>query len=396
MKKETIIVTTGRDISRQEGSVNPVISQTSTILFPTLEAYHEAGKGNSCYESAQNTTASDPSYGLGGTSTTFALQNALVELEQGDDCLITSSGLSAITMSLTACLRAGDHILVVDSVYGPTRRFCNKDLKRFGVDVTYYDPRIGAGIGALIQENTKVIYLESPGSQTFEVQDVPAIVAVAKKHEIITMLDNCWASPLYYNPLAVGVDVCIQAVTKYIGGHSDIVLGAIITKGAVGKKVIKEAVISGASVSPFDCWLALRGLRTLSARMERHSRTTAKIIEFIKSEPKVAKLLFPADVDSPDYELWKSQFSGAASLFSVVLDKKYPFEEICAFANSLKLFGIGASWGGFESLVLDFDPTEGTRTVTEWNEKGSCVRFYIGLEDADDLLADLKQGFAKL
>ncbi len=396
MKKETLLTHSGRDPFNHSGAVNVPISQTSTILFPSAEEYHNAEKGKSCYPAAQKSGVSDPSYGTSGTPTNFALQDALCALEQGDYCALTSSGLSAITHALSAFLSAGDHLLMVDTAYGPTRRFCHNDLKKYGVEITYYDPHIGKDIASLIQKNTKVIFMESPGSLTFEVQDVPAIVAVAKKHNIVTMIDNSWATPLFFQPLSLGVDISIQAVTKYINGHSDVLMGAIITKGTSASNIIaKEIRYRGACNSAFDCYLALRGLRSLAARMNAHQANTKKVVDWIENIPQVKEIMYPAHKKSPDYALWKKQFTGAASLFSVVLDKKYSQKTLYKFMDSLKFFGIGASWGGYESLVLDFDPKP-VRSATQWTEDNSCVRFYIGLESPEDLIIDLEKAFKVL
>jgi len=394
MKKETQIVQAGRNPGKQAGSVNTPIYQTSTVIFPTIEDYTSAGKGKLFYSENEGGTAVDFSYGIAGTPTTFALQKALKILEKGDDCVIVPSGLSAITTSLLAFLKANDHLLMVDSVYGPTRRFCTKILSKLGVEITYYDPLIGGAIKKLVKKNTKVIFLESPGSLTFEVQDVPAIVKVAKSAGITTIIDNSWATPMFFNPLELGVDVSIQAITKYIGGHSDLILGAIITKGKAGEEIINAYRNLGITASPHDCWLALRGLRTMAARLERQQKSTAKIVSWIKKRPEVTRVLFPADSHDPGYKLWKKLYKGSASLFSIVLKEKITKKSANKLINSLKLFGIGASWGGYESLVINFDPST-IRTATKWQEKGQCIRFYIGLEDPDDLIKDLENGFSK-
>lgn len=396
MKKETKIIHSGRNYKKQAGCVNPPLYQASTILFPTLEDYHAAERGVPYYEETKQGSAHDYGYGINGTPTTFALQDVLRQLEGGDECVITQSGLSAITTALLSFVESGDHILVVDTVYGPTRRFCNKELKKIGVEVTYYDPEIGSDIAKLIKKNTRLIFLESPGSLTFEVQDVPAIVKIAKAKNITTIIDNSWATPLYFQPLALGVDVSIQAITKNISGHADVILGAIITKGKeAGKKVLSCYRVLGQSSSPADCWLALRGVRSLAARLERQQRTTDEVIKFLEGCKEVQKILYPAHPKFSGYKLWKKQFSGANSLFTIVLDKKYPQKNISAFINGLEFFGIGASWGGYESLAISFDPTE-IRTATKWRENTPCLRFYIGQENAEDLIKDLEKGFKRL
>jgi len=396
MKKETSLTIVGKNTKTQSGTVNPPIHQTSTILFPTLSAYADAERGKAFYDEHKSGYTLDRSYAIGGTPTSFALQEALCELEGGDACVLTPSGLSAITSTLFCCLSAGDHMLVVDTIYGPTRRFCTKDLKRFGVEVTYYDPAIGSEISDLIQDNTKVIFLETPGSLTFELQDIPAIVAEAKKHDIITIADNSWATPLFYNPLDHGVDICIHAVTKYIAGHSDVIMGAVITKGKTStQKILKGWHTMGQSCSPHDCYAALRGLRSLSVRMRQHQESAMKIADWLTSQKEVTTLLYPPHPASPGHKLWKRDFSGGASLISIILDKTYSQESLASFIDNLKLFGIGASWGGFESLAIVFNPAA-IRTATKWNTNSTCLRFYIGLENADDLIADLSGGFARL
>lgn len=396
MKKETEIITKGRYPFLYGGSVNTPIFSTSTVLYPTREAYLKAERGEAYFEESKMGDTLDFSYGTGGTPTTYALQEALRDIENGDACAITSSGLSAITNTLHSLLKSGDHILMVDTVYGPTRRYCNLELKSFGIEVEYYNPRINSNIVDLIKENTKVIFMESPGSLTFEVQNVAAITEIAKEKGIYTILDNSWATPLYFNPIDYGVDIVIHAVTKFIGGHSDLLVGAIIVKGEeLSKKILKGVRNLGSTPNPFSCYLALRGLRSLSARMEKHQRTSEYIIPKIKNHQKIAEILYPASNDSPDYELWKSQFSGAASLFSVVLDKKYSDEQLSAMMNNFSIFGIGASWGGFESLVLDFNP-KSIRTAVKWKDDRSCIRFYLGLENEKDLLEDLLNGLERL
>ncbi len=398
MKKTTELLYAGRNPDRQAGAVNPAVYRASTIVFPSFKDMKEAeaGKFPNAFEEARGATTADPWYGIAGTPTTFALQDVLKKLEKADDCLITSSGLEAITLTLQSFLQSGDHLLMVDSVYGPTRRFCNKFLTRFGVETTYYDPTIsGAGIAKLIRKNTRLIFMESPGSLTFEMQDVEAITAVAKKHLVLTALDSSWATPLYFNPLEHGVDICIQVPTKYIAGHSDVLLGAVLTRGDTITPLLQTYRNLGISTSPDDCWLALRGLRSLAARMERHQRSTDKIIAWLEKRKEVRKILYPAHPKDPGHGLWKKYCTGAASLFTIILDKDYTLEQVSAILDKMELFAIGYSWGGFESLIISFDPAP-IRTATRWQEKGTCIRLYIGLEDADDLIADLEKGFKRL
>ncbi len=393
MKKETLITQKGRNSENAEGAVNPPLVQTSTVLFPTIEDYHAAERGRAYYPEMDKSSASDFGYGIAGTSTTFALQQLLCELEHASQCVLVPSGLSAITTTYYALLDSGDHVLLTDGAYGPNRRFCTKVLKKMGVEVSYYDPAIAAdALEALIQPNTKLLFLESPSSLTFELQDIDPLVKLAKQHGILTAFDNSWASPLFFNPLEHGIDICIQALTKYIGGHSDVLMGAILSKDAnINKKLLNYYQYSGLATSPHDCWLVLRGARSLAARMHALQQNVEKVAAFMKASEHVDTLLFPADPDFPQHDLYQKYFSGTGSLFSVVLKEHISKEQVHAFINSLQLFGIGASWGGYESLVLDFDPRS-IRTATSWAHKGHAVRFYIGLENPDDLITDLEKG----
>lgn len=400
MRKSTEILHSGRRPKKQGGAVNPSIRRASTIIFPDYAAYKaaDAAHYHDAYAEVITKTATtpDPWYGIAGTSTTFALQDALKKLEHADDCLIVSSGLEAITLTLQSFLKAGDHLLMVDSVYGPTRRFCDKFLKGFGVETTYYDPAIsGSELQKLIRKNTKMIYLESPGSLTFEMQDVTALTKVAREHRIITVLDNTWGSGIYYNPLDHGVDVCVTALTKYISGHSDVILGAILTRGKTIKPLLSAYRNLGICTSPEDCWLVLRGLRSFVARMERHERSTKEIVKWLEKQKVVKKILYPAHPKHAGYKLWKRDFTGAASLLTIVLDKAYPEKAIAKFLDNMELFAMGYSWGGFESLIIHFDPAE-IRTASKWQEQGTCIRIYVGLEDPTDLIEDLDKGFKRL
>ncbi len=395
MKKETEVVVSGGNPAGYAGTVGTPLYQSSTILFPTLEDYHNAERGEKFYPEQENGHALDYSYGINGTPTTFALQDTLCRLEGGSSCVITPSGLSAITTALLAFLQSGDHLLMIDGAYGPTRRFCFKELRKLGIETDYYSPEIGADIESLIKENTRVIFLESPCSQTFEIQDVPAITAIAKERNIITILDNSWATPLYFRPLEYGVDISIQACTKYIGGHSDIMLGAIICNEHTTEPVLRCYRNYGITASPHDCWLALRGIKSMAARLEYQQTSTARIVEWLAGRSEVAEILYPSYEKSPYHGLWKQLYSGAASLFSIVLDKDYPRESVANMVDNLELFGIGASWGGYESLILDFNPRH-ARTATSWDKDATCLRLYIGLENTEDLIADLDGGFSRL
>lgn len=400
MKKDTKLIHKGRKSTEHFGTVNPPIYQSSTILFPTVEAYEDAEeKGIGHYDPIfGKKDHTDPAYGISGSQTTFALQDLLAELEGGDACFLTSSGLSAITSTLTGLLKSGDHALIVDSVYGPTRRFCNKTLAKFGVEIEYYSSDLSSNIEELVKDNTRVIFLESPGSLTFEVQDIQAIAEVAKKRDIYTIIDNSWATPLYLNPLDFGIDISIHAITKYINGSSDLLMGAVITNKRSAAPIHNIYKAIGMTVAPQECYLALRGTRTLKARLEYQERSLRKVISAIESLPQVKKILAPCHKDFEGYKNWKKYFTGTTSLFSIELDKEYSFEEIAKMINNYKYFGIGASWGGFESLVRYFRLDGEIRSINTNVSKhsGSLLRYYIGLEDADDLIEDLKEGFKRL
>jgi cysteine-S-conjugate beta-lyase len=340
-------------------------------------------------ESAQAFT-----YGRLGTPTVESLQDAIAELEGGFRTLLTPSGLSAIATTLLALLSAGDHVLVSDSVYRPTRRFCDTMLKRLGIETTYYDPLLGAGIADLIQDNTKVIFTESPGSQTFEVQDIPAISAAAHARGIRVVLDNTWATPLFFKPFDHGADVSIQAATKYIVGHADAMLGAITANEATWPKLAATHDELGLCPGPEDVYLGLRGLRSLSARLERHQRSALNIARWLAERPEVSRVLHPALPSDPGHALWQRDFTGASGLFAIVL-RPVSKTAVAAMLDGMTLFGMGYSWGGFESLILPFDP-RGYRTATTWVEDGPALRLHIGLEDPDDLKADLDAGFARM
>lgn len=395
MEKPTQLVVAGKNYQAYAGAVNVPVHRTSTVLFPTLEAYHnsEAGKP---YYNVEGNVSSDYSYGISGTPTAFALQNAICAIEQTKYCLIFPSGLSAITMTMLALLKAGDHVLVSDSIYGPTRRFCNKELSRLGVETSYYDPLIGSNIAALIKKNTKLIFTESPGSLTFEVQDIPAITAIAKQHKIPVVIDNSWATPIYFNPFAHGVDIALQAGTKYIGGHSDILIGIVTTNDdALYESLARARKHYGINVSPDDCYLALRGLKTMGVRLKTHERTAMEVAAWLSSRPEVKIILHPAFDTCPGHEIWQRDFTGSTGLFSFILDKNYSKAAVAAMVDNMKIFGIGASWGGFESLIMPINPAN-IRTATKWLHQGTCIRIYTGLEDVKDIIQDLENGLARL
>jgi cystathionine beta-lyase len=302
------------------------------------------------------------------------------------------SGLAAILASLCAFVKNGDHLLVVDSVYGPTRNFCNARLKPNGVDVEYYDPLIGAGVARLIRPNTRAIFCESPGSLTFEMQDIPAIAAAAHAREIPVLADNTWGTPYFFRAFERGVDISIHSATKYIVGHADAMMGIIVTNQQHWRTVRRTVADYGYSASPDDCYLALRGLRTLGVRLKHQMQSALKVAGWLRARPEVKRVLFPALEGDPGHAIWKRDFSGAAALFSFVMAVA-DGRQTAAFVNALELFGIGSSWGGYESLV-SVAHAEKIRTATRWNPGGETIRLHVGLEDPDDLIADLERGFA--
>jgi cystathionine beta-lyase len=379
---ETRLVTAGRDAADFHGFVNPPVYHASTVLYPSAA---DLVAHRSRYQ-----------YGRRGTPTTEALENALRAIE-GPDCAGVSllpSGAAAVSTALLSVLKAGDHLLVTDSVYRPTRVFADTILKRFGVETTYYDPLIGAGIAALFRPNTRAVFVEAPGSQTFEMQDIPAIAAVAHDRKAVVLMDNTWATPLFFPAFARGVDLSIQAGTKYIGGHSDIMFGTVSANAAT-LPALKETVGNyGLCAGPDDVYLALRGLRTLSVRLQRHQESAIEIARWFERRPEVLRVLHPALPSDPGHALWQRDFGGASGLFSIVL-KPVPEKAVHAFLDTLTLFGMGFSWGGYESLVIPFDCSE-YRTATRWAPGGPTLRFHVGLEDTGDLIADLERGFAAL
>jgi cystathionine beta-lyase len=379
-KDATRLAHAGREPSRQHGFVNTPIYRGSTVLFPTL----------ACLEANDQ----DFTYGRLGTPTVKALEEAIAELEGGHRTLLTPSGLSAIATTLMAFVGAGDEVLVSDSVYRPTRRFCDHVLKRLGVTTIYYDPLIGAGIEKLISKKTRVVFTESPGSQTFEVQDIPGIAKVAHDAGAIVILDNTWATPLYFKPFAHGADVSIQAATKYIVGHADAMLGAITATEEAARAVEKAHEDLGLCPGPEDVYLGLRGLRSLGVRLERHQKSGLELARWLAERPEVARVIHPALPSDPGHAIWARDFTGASGLFSIVL-KPVAQERFAAMLDGLSLFGMGYSWGGFESLILPFDPTA-YRTATKWHAEGPALRLHVGLEDVGDLKADLEAGFARL
>jgi cystathionine beta-lyase len=355
------------------------------MLFDDVDALRASGNGGEgIYQ-----------YGRNGSPTQWSLSAALTELEAGAaGTKLFPSGLAAISMALMSVVKPGEELLIADSVYGPTRAFCDNVLGRLGVIVRYYDPLIGRAIEGLITNKTRAIYMESPGSLTMEVQDVPGICDVARSKGITTLLDNTWATPVLFQALSSGVDLSILSCTKYIVGHSDALLGAVTSNCDRFSALEAQCRLFGQHVSPDDAWLALRGLRTLGVRLEQHGRTALKLANWLKAHPRVARVLHPALPSSPGHEYWLRDFLGASGLFTFAL-KDCDNDDSTRFINALKLFGIGYSWGGFESLALPVEP-KSVRTVSKGNWESPLIRLHAGLEVVDDLLADLEKGFAAL
>ena len=385
-RDETLLSVLGRDPASNHGVVNPPVYHASTILHESAAALKEATFGPREYGKTY--------YGRYGTPTTFPLQDSIATLEKGYRTYLFGSGKAAIVAALLAFVKSGDHVLMTDSAYGPTRSLANGLLKRMGVETTFYDPCLGAGIAELMRANTSVVVGESPGSLTFEVQDFPAMAAAAHERGAVLVVDNTWASPLFCQPLVLGADISIQAGTKYIVGHSDAMLGAVTTTEEHVEPVRRIFEELGAAPGPDDCYLGLRGLRTLSVRLQRHQETGLALARWFRERPEVRQVLHPALEDDPGHALWKRDFSGASSLFGVVLEP-VPEPAVDAFLDSLALFGLGYSWGGYESLALPTYPWK-LRDATRWDPAYPLLRIYAGLEDPDDLIADLERGFERM
>jgi cystathionine beta-lyase len=374
----------GRDPGRFLGAVNTPVVRASTMLFRAVRDLESATRGQ--YDGV--------SYGLHGLPTVTDLQQAIAALEGGHAALAVPSGLTATTLPLLALLSAGDHVLVTDAVYGPTRRFCANHLRRYGVEVSYYDPLAGAAIAQDFRANTKLVFTESPGSLTFEVQDIPAIAAVAHARGAKVVLDNTWATPLGFRAFDHGVDVSVHAATKYIGGHSDVLLGVIVASADTWPALHRYWTDLGVTASTDDAFLGLRGLRTLAVRLAQHQRNALEIARWLQSRPEVHEVLYPALPGARGHDLWQRDFRAASGLFGVIL-QPVARERLDAMLDGMRIFGMGFSWGGFESLVIPTWP-ERSRSATTWTAPGPCIRLHIGLEDVQDLLADLEEGFARL
>jgi cystathionine beta-lyase len=393
MHEATKIIHAGRNPKEQGWMVNPPIYQTSTIVFPTYKDFMYAERGYSNNDLVQ---PYELKYGRYGTQTNFALERAISEIEGGYNTFVTSSGAAAINTALIAFLKQGDHMLVVDNVYSPTRGFADKFLKKLGVETTYFDPHIGAGISKLIKKNTKVIFMESPGSQTFEIQDVPAICKIAKKHNIVTILDNSWASGIYFKAFDHGVDISVMALTKYINGHSDIMMGSITVQEKYFRVMYEAFRYMAVTAAPYSSYMVQRGLRTAKLRMDHCFKSGLEMAMWLESRPEVEKVLYPALPSDENHQLWKRDFTGAAGLFSIILDKKYSNDALARMLDKLHYYGMGYSWGGYESLIIPFDASSIRTATTYPYANKTAFRINIGLEDIEDLKDDLEAGFKRL
>ena len=382
--KTTKLITAGRDKKWTNGVVNPPVQRASTVVFNSVEEKRKA---------TINRANKTLFYGRRGTNTHFAFQDAMVELEGGAGCALYPCGTAAISNAILSFVETGDHILMVDTCYEPTRDFCDTIMKKMGVETTYYEPTIGEGIKELIKPNTKVLFTESPGSITMEVQDVPTLARIAHEHDIIVMLDNTWAAGVNFSPFDFGVDISIQAATKYIVGHSDVMLGTAVANEKCWDQLREQSYLMGQCVSPDDAYLGLRGIRTLDVRLRQHAESSLKVAKWLETRPEVDHVRHPALKSCPGHEFFKRDFTGGNGLFSFVL-KNSNTQATTALLDGMKHFSMGYSWGGFESLILANEPSsfDSLRTVANPNFDGTLIRIHIGLEDVDDLIADLEAG----
>lgn len=376
--KDTVAVHAGHMSREHFGAVNTPVYRASTILYNDFESLDAA--------------RAPFIYGRIGTPTSKSLEDAINALERASYTVICPSGLNAITTAILSVCHVGDHLLMTDSCYDPTRSFCDRTLRHWGIETTYYDPLIGAGIAELFRPNTRAVFCESPGSLTFEVQDVPAITSVSHAHGVSLLLDNTWATPLFFDAFAHGVDLSIQAATKYVGGHADVMIGYVAANESHAKSLRDTHHDLGLYASGDDCFLALRGLRTMPVRLARHQETALKLVRWLRGRPEVARVLYPAMEGDPGHAIWKRDFKGATGLFGIEL-KPVPREALAAFFDNFVLFGRGYSWGGYESLIV---PAHIRRTAKAFSAKGPLLRIHAGLESPDDLIADLDAAFARL
>jgi len=382
---ETTVVHAGREPSKNGGAVNPPVYHASTIIFDTYAEFVQA----------ENGTLDRAAYGRHGTQSNRLLESALAELEGAPKCLLTASGLNAIAITLTALLKPGDHLLMADCVYSPTRFFAEQELKRIGVNVEFYDPRTTKTITDSITDKTKLVYIESPGSLTFEVQDIPAIAKAAHAKGAIVVIDNTWATPLFFKPFENGVDVSIHSATKYIGGHSDLMMGVINTTEKLYPAIKRSYKNFGIACGPDDIYLAQRGLRTLTLRVKAQEKSALEIARWLKKHPAVSRVLHPALPDCPGHEIWQRDYTGSTGLFSFILKKHLSEKQTAAFVEALKLFKMGYSWGGYESLLIPLEAKK-IRSAVKWQPEGSGFRIFCGLENIEDLKTDLETALAKI
>ncbi|MFW6300362.1 MAG: cystathionine beta-lyase [Oceanicaulis sp.] len=380
MKRDTRLIHSGRP-SREADLVNPPVRRASTVIAPTTAELY-------------NPTTPRRHYGRGGLSPNDELRSAIAGLYEADHVALAPSGLASVILAIRTAIEGPGEALISDSTYGPVRKFCDEELPRLGVTPRYYDPRIGAEIAGLLSDQTRLVHLESPGSLTFEVQDAPAIAQAARKAGAKTTIDDTWTAGLLMNPLELGVDFAAQALTKYVGGHSDFLMGAVAARGGAADALKNRERLYGGHVSPDDAFLALRGFRTLALRLEHSGASGLALAEKLAGHPKIARVLHPALPASPDHALYIRDITGPAGCFSVVL-KNIDARGGETFAEALKLFGIGFSWGGFESLVLPCD-RQIRRTNPPWKAEGALVRFSVGLEDVEDLWADIEQALEQV
>lgn len=376
---DTQLTHAGRQPDEHYGFVNTPIYRGSTVTFPDVDSLLS---GNQRY-----------TYGRKNNPSTEALTDAINTLEGAAGSILCPSGLAACTTAILAVVGAGDHLLVPDSVYWPTRLFCNTAAKRFGIETTFYDPTIGAGIEALLRPNTKAVFAESPGSLTFEIQDIGQLADICHRHGALLIMDNTWATPLFFKPLEHGVDLSLMAATKYLVGHSDALVGTIAANAGTWKQLQDYQYQAGVYVGPDDANLTLRGLRTMGVRLQRHQQSALQVARWLETRAEVARVIHPALPSHPQHALWQRDFKGASGLFSFVT-REAPFSAVKALLDDLKLFGLGFSWGGFESLAIPADPRN-SRSATQWQDAGHLIRLHIGLEDPEDLIADLQAGFAR-
>lgn len=383
-KRATRLAHAGNRPFETHGVINPPVYHASTIAHGSLDdlrTRHASGDPRAVV------------YGRHGTPTSFAVEETVAELEGGAGAIAVSSGLAAISMAMMSQLRPGDHVLVTDSVYAPVRKLCEDVLTPLDIECEYYDPLVGAGIADLLRERTRMLYMESPGSHTFEIMDVPAIMKAIAGHDIVTLFDNTWATPLYFRPFDFGIDISIQAATKYLGGHSDLMMGIAVCNDATLGSVQRYRDLIGHCAAPDDLYLLQRGIRTLDVRLQRHQHNAMVLARWLEGRPEVIRVIHPALPSHPQHDLWKRDFSGASGLFSLMIEAA-PETALAALLDHLELFLMGYSWGGYESLIIPYDINR-HRSVRPLTDRGILLRIHAGLEDADDLIDDLERGFAR-